>query len=89
MALYYLYNQKVNNQIPRYIEGVKFAHKTGALDYLNSYVGIFEVNERIYFIGISVYNTPKKEEDRKIVGKLSKIIYNYINKKTGFDVVAP
>ena len=38
---------------------------------------------------MTIYNTPKKEEDRKIVGKLSKIIYNYINKKTGFDVVAP
>lgn len=94
LALYYLYNQKVNNQIPRYIKGVKFAHKTGGLDYLNSDVDIFELNEQIYFIGISVYNTPKKEGDRQIVGKISEIIYNYINikekkenKKRGFDVV--
>ena len=94
-AINTLYGQKINNQIPRYIKNVKFAHKTGGLDYLNSDVGIFELNEQIYFIGISVYNTPKKEGDRQIVGRLSKIIYNYINikdkmknKKTGFDVVA-
>lgn len=78
LALYYLYNQKVNNQIPRYLKDVKFAHKTGGLDYLNSDVGIFELNEQTYFIGISVYNTPTKEGDIQIVGKLSEIIYKYL-----------
>jgi beta-lactamase class A len=81
VALDYLYNQKVNNQIPRYIKNVKFAHKTGGLDYLNSDVGIFELNEQTYFIGISVYNTPKKDGDRQVVGRLSKIIYNYLKNK--------
>lgn len=81
VALNYLYNQKINNQLPRYLNNVKFAHKTGGLDYLNSDVGIFELNGQIYFIGISVYNTPKIEGDRKIVGKLSKMVYKYLKKE--------
>ena len=80
LALNILYKQEVNNQINRYIKNIKFAHKTGSLEYLNSDVGIFELNKQIYFIGISVYNTPKKNGDRKSVGKLSKIIYKHIRK---------
>ena len=63
------------------MNNVKFAHKTGGLDFLNSDVGIFELNGQIYFIGISVYNTPKIEGDRKIVGKLSKMVYKYLKKE--------
>ena len=40
LAINILYNQKINNQNPRYIEEVKFAPETGGLDYLNSDVGI-------------------------------------------------
>lgn len=78
LALSILYKQKVNNQINRYIKNIRFAHKTGALEYLNSDVGIFELNKHVYFVGVSVYNTTKKTGDRKDVGKLSKIIYKYI-----------
>ena len=81
LALNILYDQKVNNQINRYIKNIRFAHKTGALDHLNNDVGIFELNKQIYFIGISVYNTPKKKGDRKSVSKLAKIIYTDILKK--------
>lgn len=81
LALSVLYKQKVNNQINKYIKDVKFAHKTGALDYLNSDVGIFELNGKTYFIGISVYNTPEKNGDRKSIGKLSEIIYKYIKEQ--------
>lgn len=81
LALNILYKQEVNNQINRYIKNIKFAHKTGSLEYLNSDVGIFELNKQIYFIEISVYNTPKKNGDRKNIGKLSKMIYKYIKKQ--------
>lgn len=81
LALNILYKQEVNNQINRYIKNIKFAHKTGFLEYLNSDVGIFELNKQIYFIEISVYNTPKKNGDRKNIGKLSKMIYKYIKKQ--------
>lgn len=78
LALSILYKQKVNNQINKYIKNIKFAHKTGSLEYLNSDVGIFELNKQIYFIGISVYDTPEKNGDRENVGRLSEIIYKYI-----------
>lgn len=77
-AINTLYGQKINNQIPRYIPNVKFAHKTGGLDYLNSDVGIFEKNGEMYFIGISIYDTLEKTGDRKSVSMLAKIMYDFI-----------
>ena len=73
-----LYKQKINNQIPRYINDITFAHKTGGLDYLNSDVGVFVLHEQFYFIGISIYNTPLKCGDREKVSRLSKLICNYL-----------
>ena len=75
-----------NTKLERYMddeEAIKNGKNnyTGGLDYLNSDVGIFELNGQIYFIGISVYNTPKIEGDRKIVGKLSKMVYKYLKKE--------
>ena len=77
-AINTLYEQKINNQIPRYIPNVKFAHKTGGLDYLNSDVGIFKKNDQMYFIGISIYDTLEKTGDRKSVSTLAKIMYDFI-----------
>lgn len=45
LALKILYKQQINNQINKYIKNIKFAHKTGSLEYLNSDVGIFELNK--------------------------------------------
>lgn len=78
LALNILYDQRINNQINKYIKNIKFAHKTGSLEHLNCDVGIFELNKQKYFIGISVYNTPEKNGDREGIAKLSKIIYKYI-----------
>ena len=77
-AINTLYDQKINNQIPRYISNIKFTHKTGGLDYLNSDVGIFEKNGEMYFIGISIYDTPEKTGDRKSTSILAKIMYDFI-----------
>ena len=77
LALNILYKQKSNNQINRYLN-IKFAHKTGELDYLNSDTGIFVLNNETYFIGISTYNTPSIYGDKVNVGKLGKLFYKYI-----------
>ena len=66
-----VYRQKINNQIPRYIDDIKFAQKTRGLDYLNSDVGVFMLNEQFYFICIFIYNTLLKCGDRENVGRLS------------------
>ncbi len=77
LALNILYKQKSNNQINRYIN-IKFAHKTGELDYLNNDVGIFTINNKIYFLGISTYNTPSIYGDKVNVGKLGKLFYKLL-----------
>ena len=37
---------------------------------------VFELNQNVYFLGICIYNTPKKGGDKPTVGWLSKIIYD-------------
>lgn len=47
---------------------------------MNSDVGVFKLNNQFYFLGISVYDTPLKEGDRKVVGEISKLICDYLKK---------
>ena len=80
-AIEILYNQRYQNQVMRYIyQPVRYAHKTGVLEYLNHDVGVMEINNDFYYIGISVYNCKNKEGNKKLVGKLGKMIYNYLSK---------
>ena len=61
----------------RYIyDDVKFAHKTGVLDYLNHDVGVMNINNQMIYIGISVYNCEQREGNKQIVGKIGKLVYN-------------
>ena len=63
IAIDILYNQRCQNQIMRYIyEPIKFAHKTGSLDYLNHDVGVMNINNKMVYIGISIYNSIIKNE---------------------------
>ena len=80
-AINILYNQRCQDQIMRYIfEPVKFAHKTGSLDYLNHDVGVMNINNKIVYIGISIYNSNNKKENKKLIGNIGKKIYNYLAK---------
>lgn len=80
IAIEILYNQRCQDQIMRYIyHPIRFAHKTGSLDYLNHDVGVMSINGRLFYIGISVYNCKDKEGDKKLVGKLGKEIYRVID----------
>lgn len=74
-----LYNQRCQNQIMRYIyEPVKFAHKTGSLDYLNHDVGVMKIKDKQFYIGISIYNSKNKKGNKKLVGALGKTIYEHL-----------
>ena len=76
LAMHILEKQRSQNQIMRYIyDDVKFAHKTGVLDYLNHDVGVMNINNQMIYIGISVYNCKKKEGNKQIVGKIGKLFY--------------
>lgn len=81
-AIQILYNQRHQNQIMRYIyTPVKFAHKTGYLEFLNHDVGVMNINNKYYYVGISVYNSTMKEGNKRLVGILGKVIYNYLKEK--------
>lgn len=81
IAINILYNQRCQDQIMRYIfEPVKFAHKTGSLDYLNHDVGVMNINNKIVYIGISIYNSNNKKGNKKLIGNIGKKIYNYLAK---------
>ena len=79
IAINILYNQRCQDQIMRYIfEPIKFAHKTGALDYLNHDVGVMNINNKMFYIGVSVYNSNNKKGNRKLIGNIGKTIYDYL-----------
>lgn len=81
IAINILYNQRHYDQIMRYIyEPVKFAHKTGSLSCVNHDVGIMNINDNMFYIGISVYNSKEEKENKKLIGKVGKKIYDYLKK---------
>ena len=77
IAIEILYNQRCQNQIMRHIyQPVKFAHKTGTLDYLSHDVGVMNINNRLFYIGVSVFNSKFKDGNKKLIGNIGKIIYD-------------
>lgn len=81
IAINILYNQRCQDQIMRYIfEPIKFAHKTGSIDYLNHDVGVMNINNKMVYIGISIYNSYNKKGNKKLIGNIGKKIYNYLAK---------
>jgi beta-lactamase class A len=78
-AIEILYNQRCQDQVMRYIyQPVKYAHKTGSLDYLNHDVGVMKINNKYFYIGISVYNSKNKKGNKRLIGNLGKTIYEYL-----------
>jgi hypothetical protein len=39
------------------------------------------INNKYYYVGISVYNSTMKEGNKRLVGILGKVIYNYLKEK--------
>ena len=79
VAINILYNQRCQDQIMRYIfDSIKFAHKTGVLDYLNHDVGVININNQLYYIGISIYNSKNINGNKKLIGNIGQIFYKYM-----------
>lgn len=79
IAIEILYNQRCQDQVMRYIyEPVRYAHKTGSLDYLNHDAGVMYISGRLFYIGVSIYNCKNKSGNKKLIGKLGKEIYQMI-----------
>ena len=79
-AIEILYNQRCQNLVMRHIyQPVKYAHKTGILDYINHDVGVMNINNKLYYIGISIYNAKNIEGNKALIGNLGRIIYDYLS----------
>lgn len=77
LAIKILYNQRCQNQIMRYIyKPVKYAHKTGSLDFLSHDVGVMNINNRLFYVGVSIFNSKSKDGNKRLIGNIGKIIYN-------------
>lgn len=80
-AIEILYDQHIKDQIMKYIDKeVKYAHKTGSLDFLNHDVGVMNINGKLFYIGVSVLRSKYKEGNKELVANLGKLIYEYLNK---------
>lgn len=70
--------------LQRYIpDDVKVLHKPGGLDHLSHDAGIFLLEDKAYYLGIFTWDGPAMDgEDHqcRLIGKLSRIVYDYITK---------
>ena len=77
LAIAILKRQRLQDQLCRYIDyPFSFAHKTGELDYLNHDVGVLEVDDHRYYIGVFIYDTEDIKGDKKLIGKIGKVIFD-------------
>ncbi|MBW7573042.1 serine hydrolase [Caproiciproducens faecalis] len=82
-ALGILGQQRDFSMALRYIADKDFsaAHKTGGLNYLNHDTGIFSLPGHNYYFGCfvtdSVDDTKENEPSKKLIGRLSRAVYDY------------
>jgi len=73
-----LIRQKDYSNLKRYLsEDTKVAHKSGGLKGLSHDVGIFYTENGNYLLGIFVENAIDNAESMDIIGKISKLVYDY------------
>ncbi len=79
LAIAMLYNQRCQNQLMRYIyQPVPFAHKTGTLSNLNHDMGVMKIKNTLYYVGVSLYDCQDMSINKKLIGKLGRLIYEQL-----------
>ncbi|KOS64221.1 serine hydrolase [Lysinibacillus agricola] len=82
LTLDILSRQRVHESLKRYlVDDVKLAHKTGGLDTVDHDVGIVYNNSRDYLIGVFVTEVTNNDDARQLIGRLSKVVYDYLVKR--------
>lgn len=70
--------------LQRYLpDAVPVLHKPGGLDHLNHDAGIFLVEGKPYYLGIFTWDGPALDgepQQNRLIGKLSRKIYDYVTK---------
>lgn len=76
-----LKKQKYKDCLGRFLlEDVDIAHKTGGLKNLSHDVGIFYLDNIDYLLGVFVTEAESDIEAKEIVGKVSKVVFDYFRK---------
>ena len=82
LALNILGRQRCHESLKRYIvDDVKIAHKTGGLDTVDHDVGIVFTDNGDYCIGVFITEVTDNEQAKRIIGTISKIVYEQITEK--------
>lgn len=79
-----LRKQRLKNASQRYIyEDIEVYHKTGGLENLNlrNDCGYFVLDNKAYYFGFFMEKMTTKEDASILIGKLFRIIYNYLTSK--------
>ncbi|NMA16349.1 MAG: serine hydrolase [Erysipelotrichia bacterium] len=77
-----LLKQESKDQLNKHFnKKARFYHKTGELDYLNHDVGVLEIAENFYYLGIFLSETKEIEGDKKFASELGKDIGEYLSIK--------
>lgn len=73
-----LIKQKYKDCLGRFLsEDVKIAHKTGGLKNISHDIGVFYLDNVDYLLGVFVTEAESDAEAKEIIGKVSKVVYNY------------
>ena len=82
LAIEILSRQRIVESLKRYIvDDVQMAHKTGSLDTVEHDAGIVFSNKIDYIIGVFITEHNGNEDAKRIIGKISKIVYDYLGKE--------
>lgn len=82
VAIGILSRQRVYESLKRYlVDDVKVAHKTGGLDTVDHDVGIVYNSSRDYLIGVFVTEVTSNDHARQLIGRISKVVYDYLVKR--------
>ncbi|MGD2196680.1 serine hydrolase [Lysinibacillus fusiformis] len=74
-----LSRQRVHEGLKRYlVDDVKLAHKTGGLDTVDHDAGIVYGSSFDYLIGVFITNVTDNDLARQLIGRLSKVVYDYM-----------
>lgn len=80
-ALNILCRQRCHESLKRYIvDDIKIAHKTGGLDTVDHDAGIIFTDNGDYFIGVFITEVVDNEQAKRMIGTISKIVYDQFTK---------
>lgn len=86
LMLNILKRQKDKEMLSRYLKPeIVIAHKTGELENLNHDIGIVYLGDIEYILGVFVTDSQNNLECKKIIGSISKIVYDHFKNQGGIN----